>query len=58
MKELIIEKGNSAYLGFNLHAITQMDGELANISKRMLICYGMVNTENIRGGVFHQVDRG
>ena len=39
------------------HAIPQMNRQLAGKAESMLICYRMVNTENIRRGIFHEIDR-
>jgi hypothetical protein len=33
-----------------------MNGELSDIPERMLVCGLMIETENLRCGVFHEVD--
>lgn len=44
------------YLRFQLHTIAKMNGQLSDIPERMLVRGLMIETENLRGGVFHEVD--
>ena len=46
----------SHYLRFQLHTIAKMNGQLSDIPERMLVCGLMIETENLRSGVFHEVD--
>lgn len=43
-------------LGFDFHAIAQEDGELSNISKCVLIGRSMVEAEDVRSRILHEVN--
>ena len=47
---------DSRYLRFQLHTIAKMNSQLSNIPERMLVRGLMIETENLRSGVFHEVD--
>jgi hypothetical protein len=45
------------YLGFHLHAVSEMDRQLSDIPERVLIRCSVVYGEDFGCGIFHQVDR-
>lgn len=45
-------------LCFCFHAIPEVNRKLPYVSERMLICRRMVQAENLRGRIFHEVDGG
>jgi hypothetical protein len=47
---------HSNYLRFQFHTITKMNGQLSDIPERMLVRGLMIETENLRSGVFHESD--
>ena len=48
----------STNLSLRLHAIPQVDRELPNVSKRVLVRRGVVRAEELARRVLHEVDRG
>jgi hypothetical protein len=47
---------HSNYLRLQFHTITKMNGQLSDIPECMLIRGLMIETENLRSGVFHEGD--
>ena len=44
------------YLALDFHAIPQMDCELPDVSKSMLVRSAVIHAEQLGSGVLHQVD--
>jgi len=47
----------NSYLCLDFHAISEVNGKLSDITKRVLICRSMVETKYIRCRIFHQCNR-
>jgi hypothetical protein len=44
------------YFASYLHAVAQLNSQLTDVSKGVLVCHSLINTEYFRRGVLHKID--